>query len=256
MAIRTAYQKCILSTVLITLAMVIINPNHVQAQTKLFYGFVISDENAVPVQLASVLVIPKGTKTLSNRKGYFKIEVQQSDTIRISAVGFETLFLPVGEGWISTSDTLTIMLSSNTYKLNTITIVASNARRDSIARVAAEILKNDPLLNNYDRVLNRPRGGGLSGVITEMYYEFSKAGQDMVKFEQFVKYYREQQVIDTKYNKEVVKRITRLDEFFLDEFIIFCRPDRQFLLTAPEYDIYKHILDCNERFRQRYGLKE
>lgn len=236
--------------------MVLCNTQQAQAQSKLFYGFVISDENAVPVQLASVLVVPKGTKTVSNRKGYFRIEVQPSDTIRISAVGFETLFLPVGESWKGTSDTLTIMLSSNTYNLKPVTVIASNARRDSIARVAAEILKSDPLLNNYDRILNRPRGGGLSGVITEMYYEFSKAGQDMVKFEQFVRYYREQQIIDTKYNKEIVKRVTRLDDYFLDDFIIFCRPDRQFVLTAPDYDIYKHILDCNERFRLRYGLKE
>jgi hypothetical protein len=233
-------------------------PNLAKAQTQpiIFYGFLISDENAQPIQLASIEVNRNGSKSLSNRKGYFRILVLPSDTIQIRSVGFETLELPLNGIWQKGVDTLTIMLASTSYELKQVTIVASNSRRDSIARAAAEILKNDPLLNNYDRIINRPRGNGLMGVITEMYYDFSKAGQDMVKFEQFVQYYREQQIIDTKYNKEIAKRITRLEEYFMDEFIIYCRPDRKFLLTAPEYDIYKHISDCGHKFRAQYGIKD
>ncbi len=248
-------QTAITNIRLIGLCVALLATTATFAQREPFIGMVISDENAKGVPLASVTNLSTGQKTLSTRAGFLRIAAQASDTLQISSVGFETLILPLKEVWKKTDTTL-ILLNSKTYELSSVTVVYSNARRDSIARVVAEILKTDPLLNNNDRILNRPRGGGFTGIITEMYYEFSKAGQDMVKFEQFVKYYREQQIIDKRYNKEVVQRISGLDNYYLDDFIIFCRPDRNFLLTANDYDLYAHITTCAEKFKNKFGLKE
>jgi hypothetical protein len=227
----------------------------VMAQREPFMGIVISDENAKGVPLASVINLNTGQKTLSTRAGFLRIAANQFDTLQISSVGYEILIMPLADVW-KKSDTTLILMSSKSYELKSVTVVYSNARRDSIARLAAEILKTDPLLNNNDRILNRPRGGGLTGVLTEMYYEFSKAGQDMVKFEAFVKYYREQQIIDKRYNKVVIERISGLESYYLDDFIIFCRPDRNFLLTSNDYDLYAHILNCAKKFKDQFGLND
>ena len=41
------------------------------------------------------------------------------------------------------------------YILNDVTILSGNPKRDSILKAAAEYLKNDPLLNNYERTLGK-----------------------------------------------------------------------------------------------------
>lgn len=227
------------------------------AQRTPFTAILISDENANVVQLASVQNLVSGQKAISNRKGIFKINITKSDSVKISAVGFETLIVYPMEQWPEfAKDTIMILMRSTNYELKGVTVVYSNRKRDSIARAAAEYLKNDPLMNNNDRILKRPRGNGLTGVLTEMYYEFSKAGQDMVKFEAFILYYEEQKKIDARYNKEIAKRVTNLQDFYLDEFIQFCRPERNFVLHANDYDFLKHIQDCGEKFKQKYGLTD
>jgi hypothetical protein len=227
------------------------------AQRTPFTALLISDENATVVQLASVQNLVSRQKALSNRKGILKLNVGKTDSVQISAVGFETMVIYPLEQWPQyKGDTIMILMRSTNYELKGVTIVYSNRKRDSIARAAAEFLKSDPLMNNNDRILKRPRGSGLTGVLTEMYYEFSKAGQDMVKFEQFIMYYEEQKKIDARYNKEVVKRVTNLPDFYMDEFIMFCRPERSFALTANDYDLLKYIQDCGEKFKQKYGLSD
>jgi len=237
---------------------------YASAQQRLITGLLISDENAEVIQLASVYNQKTGAKSLSNRKGVFRIAASPGDTIRISSVGFNTLRLDAASLLMKKErDTLLILMFSETYKLKDVTVVYSNRKRDSIARVVADIVKNDPLLNNNDRILKRPRmsleggptGGSLNGLITELYYQFSKAGKDMVRFEEFVNYYRDLQEAEKRYNRDVAKRVTGLDEFYLDDFMLFCRLDREFVKTASEYDLYKAINDCSKQFKSKYGLE-
>lgn len=221
----------------------------------LLIGYVISDANADIIQLASIST-KSGQKVVSNRQGLFRLNVFPTDTIYFSAIGFESLTVIAGTIFpANKGDTIKLMMHSTSYRLEDVTFVYGNKRRDSIARAAAEFLKTDPLMNNNDRILKRPRGSGLSGPITEMYYQFSKAGKDMVKFEEFVRYYEAQKEVDKKYNKQVIKRATGLDDFYLDDFIQYCKMPRDFILQSNDYDLIKAIQDCGNRYKVENGLK-
>jgi broad-specificity NMP kinase len=87
--------------------------------------------------------------------------------------------------------------------------------------------------------------------LTAMYEAWSKEGEDMRKFEDFLHYAEQQKAIDKRYNKKIVKQITDIDEEDLDEFIMFCKMDRMFILTAQEYDLAEEIKKCGDKFKEK-----
>ncbi len=219
------------------------------AQKKAITGIVISDENAKPIALANILQMNAQKRYLTNRKGIFNLPEAPTDSFRFTCVGYEPLTIKGIDMINLNADTILILLRTINYRLKDVTITYSNRKRDSIARMVADMVKYDALLNNNRRITNRPRGQGLEGVLLEIYYEYSKEGKDMFHFDDFVKTYRSQQTSDKRYNKEFIKRTTGLPDDYLDAFILFCRLDRNFILQASDYDFICAIKDCETKFR-------
>lgn len=212
-------------------------------------GYMLDEDTYDAVPLANILVRNNNTRFVSNRNGLFRISIAPDDTVYITGIGYASRLL-TGRELIpaNTDDTIRVFLKTTVYKLKDVNVVYSNRKRDSIARLAAEYLKNDPLLNNYDRVLDRPRGSAMSP-LTAMYEAWAKEAQDMQKFEEFLQYAEAQKEVDRRYNKAVIKKVTGLDDAYLDDFILFCKIDRNVILNAEEYDLYVAIRKCNDEFQ-------
>lgn len=215
-------------------------------------GIMLDESTFEPVQLANILIRNTGSRHVSNRKGYFHFMISATDSVYISAIGYKTKFV-FGQNLISQNvgDTIKIYLRQTVYKLKDVNVYYPNHKRDSIARLAAEFLKTDPLLNNYDRVTKRNKGSMMSP-LTAMYEAWSKEGQDMQKFEEFLQFAEEQKAVDRRYNKKVIKKITEIEDEDLDEFIRFCKIDRYFIITAQEYDLYAAIKKCGDEFNAKH----
>lgn len=224
----------------------------VQAQTgTLIYGRTLSADRINIVQLASVLNRSQQKKAISSRQGYFKLLASPTDTIIITAIGYDSISFIAQELMGSNgSDTIVVLLKSKNYLLKEAKIVSSNPKRDSLARAAAEFLKTDPLMNNYDRILNRQKGG-LMNPLTAMYQQFSKEGKDAAKFEDFLYYMEKQKLVDRRFNRDFVKKATNLSDIQLDEFMVFCKPDKDFVLTASEYDLIAKVQQCAHEFNNK-----
>lgn len=223
--------------------------NQINAQQLTLYGRTISAQQAEIVQLASITNINSGKKYISNRQGYFKLFYTTNDTILITAVGYDSVYIQTSTLDPNMyNDTMLVILKSKVVRLKELRVVSSNPVRDSIARAAAEFLKNDPLMNNYDRVLNRQKGG-LMSPLTAMYQQFSKEGRDAARFEEFMAYMEKQKQADRKYNRNLVKRVTDLPDVQLDEFMLYCRLDKDFVINASEYELVSAIRKCLPNFR-------
>lgn len=225
-------------------------------------GLLISSENGQIIPLGNLLNKTTARRAVSSRLGLFRIQVSKTDTLQFSVVGYQTYTTAVADIMpANLTDTIKVLLISKSYQLKDVTIVASNRKRDSLARAAAEILKTDPLLNNFDRIFGRPRGGiygndcGYSGLITELYYQFSKEGKDIARFESFYAYVQQQRAIEQKYNRELVKKVSGIPDVYLDELVMHCRPENEFALQADEYNMLLYIKNCSERFKILRGIK-
>ncbi|MFI5222435.1 MAG: hypothetical protein ACHQK8_08925, partial [Bacteroidia bacterium] len=212
-------------------------------------GYTIDESSFAPVPLANIHVNTDGARYVSNRTGLFRILISSNDTIFITAIGYrEKIILAKNILPQNGDDTVRTYLRPIVYKLREVN-VESNHKRDSIARLAAEILKTDPLLNNYDRVIKRDKGGMMSP-LTAMYEAWSKEGQDMAHFEEFLRYAEQQKEIDKRYNRAVVKKVTEIEDEDLDDFMMFCKIKRTLILNAPDYDLYEAIRKCGNEFKE------
>lgn len=212
-------------------------------------GRTISSEGNEVVQLASIINLSSSKRAISNRQGYFKMLFLPDDTIFISAIGYQSMTVICRNIDLQKlTDTITVVMKAINVTLKEVNIVSSNPKRDSIARAAAEFLKNDPLMNNYDRILNRQRGG-LMSPLTAMYQQFSKEGRDAVRFEEFLAYAERQKQADRRYNRDFVKRVTKLDDKYLDEFMLFCRLDKEFIIGSSEYELIQTTQKCEREFK-------
>ncbi|MFN7313783.1 MAG: hypothetical protein ACK5UI_09910 [Bacteroidota bacterium] len=221
----------------------------VLAQTgNVFYGRTLGTESAEVVPLASIYNQTIGKRFISNRQGYFKVVCALSDTLWITSINYDSvIFVPNIKFPNYVGDTVLVFMKPKNIRLREVKILSSNPVRDSIARAAAEILKNDPLLNNNDRILNRNKGG-LMSPITAMYEQFSKEGRDNARFDEFVAYMEKQKMVDRRYNRDFVKRATQLPDLRIDEFMRFCKLDKDFVLMASEYDLIKAVQECERNF--------
>lgn len=214
-------------------------------------GRTLSSERNEVVQLASVINLSNGKRAISNRQGYFKITFLPDDTIFISAIGYRSMTVICRNiNLQKLTDTITVVMKAVDVTLREVTVVSSNPKRDSIARAAAEFLKTDPLMNNYDRILNRQRGG-LMSPLTAMYQQFSKEGRDAVQFEEFLAYAERQKQADRRYNRNFVKRVTKLDDKYLDEFMLFCKLDKEFIIATSDYDLVQATQKCAKEFKAK-----
>lgn len=234
---------------LLVLVLSIGSQQHVFGQdVVMVYGRTLSADRVNIVQLASILNKSQQKKAISNRQGYFKLPATATDTIIITAIGYDSVTFTAGELITAEgNDTVVVLLKPKNFLLKEAKIVSSNPRRDSLARAAAEFLKTDPLMNNYDRILNRPKGG-LMNPLTAMYQEFSKEGRDAARFEDFLYYMEKQKLVDRRFNREFVKKATGLPEIQLDEFMVFCKPDKDFVISASEYDLIAKVQQCAKDF--------
>jgi hypothetical protein len=229
---------------------------HTSAQNRIpVKGFVMSIDSSQVVPLANILNKTNGQRYIGSRIGLFKAQFLPGDSIQITAIGYAPLLF-VAKDIIpeNLEDTIQIFMRPTAYQLKDVTFVYSNRRQDSIARLAAEYLKSDPLLNNYDRVMNRNEGS-LMSPLTALYMEYSKEGQDMKRFEEFVRHAEMLKQVDKRYNKKTIKRATGLDDEYLDAYIMYCKMDRSFILSASDYELILAIRQCADRFRVAKGIR-
>lgn len=225
-----------------------------QAQQVLIRGYVMSIDSSKTVPLANILNKTTGQRFIGNRNGLFKVMLSSSDSVQITAIGYETLFFSARDIIPEKlEDTIQLFMRPTAYLLKDITIVYSNAKQDSLARLAAEFLKNDPLMNNYDRVVKANEGGVMSP-LTALYMEYSKEGQDRKRFLEFMRHAEMLKQVDRRYNKKSIKRATGLDDVYLDDYILFCKLDRAFILSSSDYDLILAMRQCADKFRTARGI--
>lgn len=221
----------------------------------LIKGYVLSIDSSRIVPLANILNKSANQRFIGSRAGLFKAQLAPGDSIKITAIGYEDLLF-VAKDILpeKIEDTIQIYMRPTAYQLRDVNIIYSNRRQDSIARLAAEFLKNDPLMNNYDRIMNRDEGS-LMSPLTAMYMEYSKEGQNMKRFEEFVRHAEMLKQVDKRYNKKSIKRATGLSDEYLDDYILYCKLDRTFILSASDYELILAMRQCADRFRNEKDIR-
>ena len=74
----------------------------------------------------------------------------------------------------------------------------------------------------------------------------------LLNYAKVLKQEEKQRIIDKKYNREIIYKITRLPEDELTDFMGFCNFSTEYLLNATEYEI---LVKIEEKFREYKAIK-
>ena len=213
-----------------------------------------------------VNVINNSTKTVvaTNEHGDFNIPMNQADTLIFSAIGFEKYAFTLKEDVDLESLELTILLDSKVMELEPVLIFAyrdEKALKQAILDTKVEIEKDFVLFGmpslksiNQSDIENFPKGSNVTPQVVlasididRLIQKHSKKSKEKKAYNALVK---KKEVIEQKFNHNWIQRVTNLEPEKINDFIVFCKIEDDFIELSSEYEITVAVLNCLKEFNK------
>jgi len=188
--------------------------NNIAQQSKKLKGFIKNNEGQT---LSFTLIYNSNTQQTfsANQYGAFVLEANIGDSLVLSRMSYLTDTFVVSKAIYYEAINFEMILKRKEILLKDVTI---NYRHkfDSMAKLSAEIMKHDVLLNNHARVENIKEMAKpvsiLNGLIYRTWYRFSDEGKNNEKLLKIISIYNESVKLDDKLSIEFIMKITGVNE--------------------------------------------
>jgi len=216
-------------------------------QDKKVDGIIFDKITNARIAIVNVKNVTTGRSVYDNLKGEFTIEASIGDILVFTKQDYFADTMKV-ENYNSTA----IYLRRMSIQLSEVTI------RDTVlnpqAKLAATQRDYNKIygseLNNKDFLTTSPGGGAGIG-IDAIYNSLSKSGHDAARLRNEIQEDYYQNVIDYRFNRTFVGRITGLKDEQLTEFMKRYRPGYWFVMNANDYDFITSIKANYKRYLRR-----
>ena len=223
-------------------------------------GRVIERQTREPVP--SIHIYTKSLKqgTVTNEQGRFIVSINRGDTLIFSSIGFDKYRFHLHPDDTRSFYEVVIEMDVKSYELEPVRVNAYS----NLEEFKQDILQLN--IPNKDKgfELNIPRGYTLPpegpndvnlnpsvtvrGAISALYDAFSREGKEKRMLSTYRKKSDDDKEVSTRYNLDVVKRITALEEEDAKSFMEWCNFEDAFILRASEYELTVAILHCLDEF--------
>ena len=216
-----------------------------------------------PVKFATIQIKNRHLGTSATENGTFKIPVQIGDTVRFSSVGYESMEIQVDETLLeSIKEEWKLLMTPAVYELDSV-VVFQMTDGFYLKRKKGKPIEMEGISpsteNPIDWTVPQTSYGGpgmTAGVtISGLLNLVDKRIRQQKKIDQIeeAKAFQasRKEKIGSKFNSELVKTITGIDDRVIDEFMDFCSFTDGFILHATEYEITFEILKKYEAFLRR-----
>ena len=221
----------------------------------------VNSRTGEPVVFARVINKELRSGVLSDSLGVFTLSGRLNDTLYISSISYYTTAIKVTDSLIWQIRIPKIPLFEQAYELGSIDVYGwgsyqefkykflhSPSPEDKTTKLQEELRKAIGKLPKHP--LQEQASISLGSPITGLYMLFSKEGKSLRRLQ--AAKVRDKVFLLTyhKFNSDIVSEVTGLTSNLLDQFMLFCKPDDEFLLEANEYEIHLRILQDYEKFKK------
>lgn len=219
-------------------------------------GKIFDSETNKPIVFAHVINMKKAIATITDTSGYFRIIMLKTDSIRISSIGYEISYFSLPDTVKSKEQYFNIYLKPVTYDLNQIDIYSerwkafvydmSNTKieEDETQQRIQIWFDNLVPVDELKMLATAARGVGFP-----LNFK-SKRDKQLILVEELMLQSELNKIAEEKFNKELVEKITGLHDEKLDDFMKYCRFDRDFILRKTEYDLIVIVQEIYEIYRE------
>jgi len=230
----------------------------------LYQGVVTDDSTKNTIPFVNIFNESKRQGYSSDENGKFVIEAEIGDTLILSAIGYfsEVFFIPdtlsgnnitlklepriyeIGEVYIKT------MPSYQKLKQDFLKYKMPAAPTDSFTEALSLELKEVVKKVEYDKMVEKVFQRE-KGTLFELSQPILSAQQkEKNKHTESLKKAEQQRIIDKKFNREIIKKLTQIPENKISEFIMYCDFSFDYLLHSTEYDIALSIRKKYDEYLQ------
>lgn len=203
-------------------------------------GYVCSKNSTI--RLAGVHIINKHSKAtlLTDDQGVFSIQAAKDDTLEFSKPGFTTMQQVI----LSSADVVIAMQQNiNLSQVN----IQGQSTKQELNNVMDGYRRKGVYYNG-----NPPALSMIASPVNGLYEMFGKEPGRARRFAAYAKQEEEAAQDDTKYNKELVKKITDLPDDEIQKFMNAYTPSHEDLQKWSSYDIIVYIKKSLESYK-KYG---
>ncbi|WP_372754778.1 carboxypeptidase-like regulatory domain-containing protein [Labilibaculum sp.] len=241
-------------------------------------GQVIQSKSLAPIPLATISIKRTRQGTICDSLGVFHLQIQQGDTLRISALGFQGLnwgipfifnteFPPFFQ--IKLEDTSYLLDEVDIYALGTwdefkeAFINSKVEEKDAINKTITEQLApyntKEPNIVPAQYRAKSEKMGVVDAIFRPtdfLYSKLSNSEKSKKKISKLIRNESNTKKINSKYNADIVSDATGLEGDELEKFMEYAGPHMKVNSNSSEYQVMKQILFLFEKYQKETTAKE
>jgi len=205
-----------------------------------------------PIPYAHVLNTSLHLATISDTLGFFSIRVRRTDSLTITAVGFEDTYFSLPSFWPSNHYSGVIYVKEQVYEIEGIRVYGLGSYEQFRQKVLSLDLSEDKAqkVKVYYNELLTQEAIKYQKVSTGFSFSLRSPEERSMKRLQKVMAQKEiQKQVDAKFSKAIVSELTGLKGKELEKFMNFCQLPQAYILHSSEYDILLKVKSLYESYR-------
>ncbi len=258
--------------VIVTLAVFILAiPTQAQLifhPTTIAHGIIVDKSTSNPIAFVHIYNESQRRGYIANEEGRFRILASEGDTLVLSALGYLGKVVFISDSCIHSD--FTIKLITQVYQIEEVAVRAFRDYEDFKKQFLALRLPETETtrLRENLRLIARQEATNAANnkkasdayttktnteLVTVSVPILSREDKQRLNYAEVLKKEARQRVIDKKYNREIIYKVTQLSEDEITEFMGFCNFSEEYLYHATEYEI---LVKIEEKFKEYKLLKE
>lgn len=223
-------------------------------------GKLMDVETKEAVPLATVLIVNKQTGTSGNTFGAFELPVHVGDTIQFTSIGYESFVMLVTEELKVSDDreNVKLFMIPAVYELDSVVVFhigddfyLKRKKGQPIEVIGLPKPTENPRDWSKPQVVADGNGVGIYGLLN-VFDKKLKQEKKIRQLQAEIDYQKErEEKLRVRYNKEIVKEVTGIDDRVIDEFMDFCNFTEGEILRSNEYEMTVRLLQRYEAFLRR-----
>lgn len=221
-------------------------------------GVIIDESNNETIPFVNIYNESQRKWYLARENGTFLIDVHVGDTLVMTSIGYLGKVIQITEDNID--DQLSVQLIPQHYDIDEVQVFAFKSYEDfqeAFKNLKLPETRIDIVRNQLQESCERYAEGAAENKYAEYKLEhpglaitFGKSGTKEKELRAELRKKDEiQYIIDKKFNREIVNRLTHLEGNELTNFMGFCNFDMEYLHKATEYEIVEKIMQRYEAYK-------
>lgn len=230
-------------------------------------GKIVDEQTRAPIPFVHIYTGSLESGTVADEKGFFLASVTATDTLIFSCVGYHLFKLDVRSLKKEMSTDIVISMAPKVYLLNDLNVNAYPSLEEfkrevvdlNIEPETTSFSINVPtgyLRSSPFRATDKGEPGvRITGPASLLYNAFSREGKQNRRLRTYHRQQENHDEIKRKYNLEMVKNITQLNEGQAKRFMEWCTFDDDYILQCSEYELAVAVLKCLDEFHKADTLR-